>query len=321
MPTGSQPLRALQTAREIGCDAIQIFVTNPRAWAAPEANPEVEEAFRAAAEALGWPVVVHAAYIINLASPRDEVFARSIALLAATLERSQRCGASSVVFHIGSHTGAGKEAGLARLAEGLTRVLDATAAQPRLLLENDTGGGGKLGYRLENLAVTLDRLPRYADRLGVCIDISHLWGAGFDVGTPEGATQAVSDLERVIGLARVPVLHVNDAREGLGSHRDVHARLGEGQIAREGMAAFLRHPALAQTTALLETPIPEIEPGRPDWAQERELMAKARALAGLPPLLARDATDEADAPRAQVGSEVGTQAMTKLTSRERVARD
>jgi deoxyribonuclease-4 len=296
MPTGSKPVRALELARAIGCDAIQIFVTNPRAWAPPESNPEEEAAFRAAAGALGWPVVVHAAYIINLASPRDDVYARSIALLGATLERAERFGADSVVFHIGSHTGAGEEAGLARLAEGLARVLGASTSPVRLLLENDTGGGGKLGYQLENLAETLDRLPRHADRLGVCIDVSHLWGAGVDVGTPEGAAQAVADLERVIGVARIPVLHVNDARAALGSHRDVHARLGEGQIALEGMAAFLRHPALTATTALLETPIPEVEPGRPDWITERELMARARVIAGLPMLAAQDG---AEAPSVQ----------------------
>jgi len=288
MPTGSRPVRALEVARAIGCDAIQIFVTNPRAWAAPEPDPEGEAAFRAAAGALGWPIVVHAAYIINLASPRDEVFDRSIALLAATLERAARFGASDVVFHIGSHTGAGEEAGLARLADGLARVLAATADSApgvRLLLENDTGGGGKLGYRPENLAATLDRLPGFADRLGACIDTAHLWGAGFDVGTPEGAARAVADLERTIGLARIPVLHVNDAREALGSHRDVHARLGEGRIAPAGLTAFLRHPGLAHTAALLETPIPESKPGRPDWERERELMARARAVVGLPALV------------------------------------
>jgi len=290
MPTGSKPVQALETAREIGCDAIQIFVTNPQAWAPPAPNPQEEARFRTAAEALGWPVVVHAAYIINLASPRDEIFAKSIALLATTMDRAARYGAGHVVFHIGSHTGSGEEAGLARLAEGIARVLEATDAPVRLLLENDTGGGGKLGYRLENLAGTLDRLPQHADRLGVCIDISHLWGAGFDIGTTAGAEQTVADLARIIGFARIPVLHVNDARAGLGSHRDIHARLGEGQMPVVGIEAFLRQPVLAQTIALLETPLPEVAPGRTDWEQERTLMARAREIAGLPVLAPQVAT-------------------------------
>jgi deoxyribonuclease-4 len=296
MPTGSKPVQALEQARAIGCDAIQIFVTNPRAWAAPEQRPEEEAAFRAAAEELGWPVVVHAAYIINLASPREQVFAPSVTLLAATLDRAERHGASSVVFHIGSHTGAGEEAGLARLVEGLDRVLARSASPVRLLLENDTGGGGKLGYHLENLATVLDRLPQHADRLGVCIDTCHLWGAGFDIGTPEWAGECVAALDRTIGLARIPVLHVNDARVGLGSHRDVHARLGEGQIPLEGLAAFLRHPGLAGTTGLLETPLPETQPGKTDWVREGELMLAARRLAGLPDELSRAAVQRADKP-------------------------
>jgi deoxyribonuclease-4 len=290
MPTGSKPLLALETARAIGCDAIQIFVTNPQAWAPPEPNPTEEARFRAAVEALGWPVVVHAAYIINLASPRDEVFTKSISLLATTMERAARYGAAHVVFHIGSHTGAGEEAGLARLAEGITRVLEATSAPARLLLENDTGGGGKLGYRLENLAATLDQLPQFADRLGVCIDISHLWGAGFDIGAPDGAERTVADLARLIGFSRIPVLHVNDARAPLGSHRDIHARLGEGQIPLAGIETFMRQPELADSIALLETPIPEAAPGKPDWEQERALMLRAREIAGLGALVPQEAT-------------------------------
>lgn len=310
MPTGSKPVQALETARTIGCDAIQIFVTNPQAWAPPEPNPEQELAFRTAAAALGWPVVVHAAYIINLASPRDDVFAKSIALLATTMERAARYGAGHVVFHIGSHTGSGEEVGLARLAEGLARVLEKTDAPTRLLLENDTGGGGKLGYRLENLATTLDHVPQHADRLGVCIDISHLWGAGFDIGTSEGAAKTVAQMASVIGLARIPVLHINDARAGLGSHRDIHERLGEGQMPLEGIETFLRDPGLASTIALLETPIPELTPGRPDWTRERVFMARARAVAGLDELLIAaegDKNGSLPAPRPEERGDNGTE--------------
>jgi deoxyribonuclease-4 len=281
MPVGSHATQALDLTQEIGGDAVQIFVTNPRAWQPPAPNPTAEDAFRARAEALGWPVVAHAAYIINLASPREDIFERSIALLQVTMRRAAAFGAGSVVFHIGSHTGAGEAAGLERLAQGIERALAGAPENVILLLENDTGGGGKLGYRMENLASALDLLPERAAQLGVCIDISHLWGAGYDVGTPVGVATTVAEIERTIGLERVLVLHVNDAREALGSHRDVHARLGEGQIALEGMRAFLRHPGFASVTALLETPIPESAPGTLDWEQERAFMLQAREVAGL----------------------------------------
>lgn len=282
MPTGSQPVRALRTAREIGCDAAQIFVTNPRAWRAPDPNPEAEAAFRAAIEEHGVsPIVVHATYLINLASPDDRIFGNSVSLLRATLDRAQRHGASSVVFHIGSHLGSGEEAGVARLTSGLRQVLEGTPESVMLLLENDTGGGGKLGYRFENLAAVLDALPEYRERLGVCLDTAHLWGAGFDIGTREGAERTLADADRILGLSRVPVLHINDTPKALGSHLDNHARLGEGVIPEEGMAAFLRSPLLAHTTALLETPIAEVKPGQPDWDHDRAHLRRFRELAGL----------------------------------------
>lgn len=298
MPTGSRPAQALRIARRIGGDAAQIFVTNPRAWRAPAPNPAQEVAFRAAAVETGvTPVVVHATYLINLASPKDDFFTASVELLRATLDRAARHGASSVVFHVGSHTGSGEPAGLARLTDGLRRVLDGAPAGVMLLLENDTGGGGKIGYALENLAAVLDQLPEYRDHLGVCLDTAHLWGAGFDIGTPEGAAHALADADRVFGLARVPVIHLNDTPEGLGSHRDHHARIGEGVIPAEGLAAFLRHSGLANATIILETPIKESAPGTPDWDHDRAHMARARALAGLemptePPAEAADAAAE-----------------------------
>jgi deoxyribonuclease IV len=287
MPTGSRPALALKTAREIGCDTVQVFVTNPRGWRAPAPNPAAEAAFRRVADELGLtPIVVHATYLINLASPRDDFFDSSVALLRATLDRAARHGASSVVFHIGSHGGSGEEVGLERLAQGIRRTLEGAPESVTLLLENDVGGGGKLGYRFENLAAALALVPEHADRLGVCLDTAHLWSAGFDIGSPEGASRTLDEAERVIGMARVPVLHVNDTPKGLGSHLDHHARLGEGVIPLEGLGAFLRDPRLANTAAYLETPIAEIAgaPGRLDWPHDREHMARTRALAGLPPL-------------------------------------
>jgi deoxyribonuclease-4 len=288
MPTGSRPALALKTAREIGCDTVQVFVTNPRGWRAPAPNPAAEAVFRRVADEQGLtPIVVHATYLINLASPRDDFFDNSVALLRATLDRAARHGASSVVFHIGSHGGSGEEAGLERLAQGIRRTLEGAPESVTLLLENDVGGGGKLGYRFENLAAALALVPEHADRLGVCLDTAHLWGAGFDIGSPEGAARILDEAERVIGLARVPVLHINDTPKGLGSHLDHHARLGEGVIPLEGLGAFLRDPRLANTAAYLETPIAEIagapgSSGRLDWPHDREHMARARALAGLP---------------------------------------
>jgi deoxyribonuclease-4 len=150
-----------------------------------------------------------------------------------------------------------------------------------LLLENDVGGGGKLGYRFENLAAALALIPEHTDRLGVCLDTAHLWGAGFDIATSAGAAATLDAADRAFGLRRVPVIHVNDTPKALGSHLDNHARIGEGVIPVEGLGAFLRDPRLDGAAMLLETPIKELEGGKQDWDAEREHVARARALAGV----------------------------------------
>lgn len=303
MPVVPAPKVALLRTEEVCGDAVQIFVTNPRGWRPPAPKPREEEAFRALrAELGGWPVVVHAAYLINLASSNAEFAAKSVDLLRATLDRAARFEAMAVVFHIGSHTGAGEEAGLERLIAGIDRALDGAAPGPLLLLENDVGGGGKLGGRFETIARALDALPQHAERLGVCLDTAHLWGAGYDIGTPEAARRTLDEADRAFGLARVPVWHLNDARAGLGSHLDRHARLGEGEIPLEGLAALLRDPRLAKAILILETALTtlgearaegedageegEEEPAsldadKVDWAAERRRFAQARALAGV----------------------------------------
>ncbi|MDE3230557.1 MAG: deoxyribonuclease IV [Chloroflexota bacterium] len=296
VPTSPRPTEALRLTQRIGADALQIFVTNPRGWRAPAPRPKDEEAFRALRNELGrWPVVIHAAYLVNLASPNDEFFEKSVENLRVTLERAALYDAGAVVFHIGSHTGSGEEAGLRRLTDGVHRALDGAPEGARLLLENDVGGGGKLGARFENIAAVLDALPQHADRLGVCLDTAHLWGAGFDISGPEGVATTLAQAQSVFDLKRVHVVHLNDSRGTLASHRDHHARLGEGTIPMDGLRAFLRAPQLAHATVILETPLSLIGDGpdggegdetkeeaasEVDWDAERRRIFQACELAG-----------------------------------------
>lgn len=302
LPVSPRPAEALRLTQKIGGDAVQIFVTNPRGWRPPAPRPKDEAEFRTLRAELGhWPVVVHANYLINLASPNDEFYEKSVASLRVTLERAALFDASTVVFHIGSHTGSGEEAGLRRLVEGVRRSLEGAPDRVRLLLENDVGGGGKVGYRFENLAAVLDALPEHANQLGVCLDTAHLWGAGFDIGDPAGAEATLAQADAIIGLQRVHVLHLNDSIGTLASHKDHHARLGEGTIPQEGLKAFLRSPKLAHTTVILETPFfmqgdaPAVrasgdvsgdegqEPAaaKIDWDAERSHIFKAAEYAGI----------------------------------------
>lgn len=297
MPASPRPAEALRLTERIGGDAVQIFVTNPRSWRASSPRPREEAEFRSLRAALGhWPVVVHAAYLINLASPNDDFFEKSVVALRTTLQRAANFEANAVVFHIGSHTGSGEEAGVSRLVAGIERALDGSPATVRLLLENDVGGGGKLGARLETIGAVLAALPQHAHQLGVCLDTAHLWGAGFDIGEPESAGLVLAAADAAFGLSRVDVIHLNDSRADFASHRDHHARLGEGTIPQGGLAAFLRFPALAGATVILETPLPTVDQGtdlsgdgeswapnadRVDWDSERRQIFQVCDLIGI----------------------------------------
>ena len=176
MPTNSKPVKAVQIAQQIGCNAIQIFASNPTGWRPTGDNRAVYTAFAQAVRACELdPVVIHAPYLINLASPDDFIWEKSIALLTWTLQRGALLGARYVVFHTGSHRGSGVEAGIARIVQAIARILPETPPEVMLLLENDVGAGNSLGYSFEQLGAVLDLLAEYAGRLGVCLDTAHLW--------------------------------------------------------------------------------------------------------------------------------------------------
>lgn len=279
MPTGSKPVRAAQIAHEIGCEAIQIFASNPTAWQPPADDPAACLAFAQAAKECQFdPVVLHAPYLLNLGTSDDIVWEKSIALLTWTLQRGALLGARYVVFHTGSHKGAGVEAGTIRVAQGIARILPETPAEVMLLLENDVGAGHTLGHSFEQLANILDMLPQYHERLGICLDTAHLWGAGHDISTAAAAQQVLQHCDETIGLQRLKVLHLNDTEKALGSHRDVHKRLGEGLIGEEGLRALLQDPRMEQVAVIMETPIKQDENKKEDWEHDRGQIARAKAL-------------------------------------------
>jgi deoxyribonuclease-4 len=287
LPTNSKPVQATEIAQTLGCDTMQIFVNNPTGWQQPREMPpkpgklDIPTAFaQAAAERHLAPIVVHAPYLINLATPDETIFDKSVILLGGTIQRASRFGARYVVFHIGSHRGAGVEAGIARIVSGLKRILPETPDDVMVLLENDVGAGHEIGYKIEHLAAALDALPDYAPRLGICLDTAHLWGAGYDLSTAEEVAHVLAEVDRLVGLQRLPVIHLNDTATALGGHRDLHKRIGEGIIPEAGLRALLTHPALHEAAIILETPIQTIEDDdkRMDWAQDAAHLARARAL-------------------------------------------
>jgi deoxyribonuclease-4 len=265
LPMGMGLVRVAERASEIGASALQIFSDNPTAWRRRAETPPDAAAFRQRLMELDIrPVAIHAAYLVNLAGPDDELFGRSVEMIRYELEHAPEFGARFVNVHVGSHRGSGLEAGIARLVDGLERALDGPASNPDaplLVLENSSGGGFTIGSTIAELAMALDSAAaRGLDgHLAICLDLAHLWGAGYDVSRPDEIDRLLEETDRAFGLERVVMVHLNDSRSVLGSRRDHHTHLGEGQIGRLGLAHFLCHPALSHVAFYLETP--EMENG------------------------------------------------------------
>ncbi len=207
---------APERAEAIGADALQLFVQSPRAWRFPNHDPEVLASFPERAKAAGMQAwIVHAIYLINLASPDDELYGKSGSTLRSTMDASCAIGADGVVFHVGSHLGSGFEAGLERAAPAIEQVLERCSDTTWLLIENSAGTGGTMGRSIEEIAQLVDRLGAHP-RLGVCLDSCHLWASGVDVSDAAAFDAVLDEFDRLIGLDRLRALHVNDSVTPLG---------------------------------------------------------------------------------------------------------
>jgi deoxyribonuclease-4 len=247
---------SIDRAVEIGADALQLFVQSPRMWRFPEHDPADLERFRERrAEAGLGAVLVHTLYLVNLATPDETVFGKSAETVEKTVEAACALEADGVVLHVGSHLGSGFEAGLERALPALRRAVDRCSEATWLLLEDSAGAGGTIGRSIEELALIVDALDRH-ERLGICLDTCHLWVSGVDVTDRAVVDATVAEVDERIGLDRLRALHVNDAEAPLGSNRDRHASVGEGELGSK-IGVFLAHPALQDLPAVLETPGPD----------------------------------------------------------------
>jgi deoxyribonuclease-4 len=245
---------AFERAAAMGAAAIQVHPTPPNYWGSPKLDDERVERFRAAAEAAGKPpFYFHAVYLINLAGDDAALRQRSESTLAGYLAAADKLGISGVIFHTGSHKGAGFEQLLPQITEHLKRVMErANPSTARLLIENNAGMGGCVGARFEELRAMMDAVGD--SRIGVCYDTCHAFASGYDERTPDAARATLDEWERVIGLEKLEVVHCNDSQTGLGSNRDRHANIGHGEIGEEGFRALLHDPRLADVPFILEVP-------------------------------------------------------------------
>jgi deoxyribonuclease-4 len=239
----------------IGAEAIQVFVSNPRAWSPPAEETEAQLLARRAAQA-GLPVFVHAPYLVNLGSGDERTAALSAETVALTLDRAARIGARGVVVHAGSASGWDRESALRQVADLLLPLLDKLGDDdPSLLIEPMAGAGAGLCAQMSDLDPYLEALERHP-RAGVCLDTCHAFAAGHDLAAPGGVDATLAELARAAGPGRVQLVHANDSGHPCGSRRDRHAAIGAGFIGLEPFRALLHHPLLAGAPFVVETPKP-----------------------------------------------------------------
>jgi deoxyribonuclease IV len=289
LPLGGGMVAAVTRAQAIGLDTLQIFSDNPTAWRRRAEPPRELGAFRARVDEVGLgPLAIHAPYLVNLAGPDDIFHQRSIDVLHHELTVAPAFGARFVNVHTGSHKGSGLDAGIERIASGIATVLGDLPDGPEaaiLVLENTAGGGGGIGVDVDEIAAVLTAVAARGvplDRVAICLDTAHLWGAGHPIDSAKGVDRLVGKFGDRIGLERLAMIHLNDSKSELGSRMDRHEHIGAGAIGPAGMRRILTHPDLRQVTYYLETP--GMDEGYDAINAERARdLAEGRTLASLPP--------------------------------------
>jgi deoxyribonuclease IV len=245
-------VKAYERGVEFGCEALQIFNQSPRMWRPTSWKQDDIDEFRSLMDAGPMKsVVIHAVYLINAATKDPDMREKSLNSLAHALRVGDAIGADGVVFHPGSTVGEPLDKSLDRVGEAIRHVLDESDSCP-LLLEDTAGAGGTIGRDFHELATLLE-LGGGGKRLGICLDSCHLFASGYDVSTADALAAVVDECDSILGLDRLRCLHVNDSMVALGSNRDRHSILPEGELGTRGLSAFLSEPRFEGMPALLET--------------------------------------------------------------------
>lgn len=246
--------KAVERALQVGCDCIQVFTKNNNRWAAKPLTEEAVAAWRAAWDGSGLSApIAHASYLINLAAPDSELFAKSVDALVVEMERANLLGLEGLVVHPGAFTKSDEATGLARVVDGVTETLGRVEPGTcRLLLENTAGQGTCLGHTVEQLAAIWDGVDR-PDRLGICLDTCHAHAAGYAVHAESGLNELRTRIRDRFPAAAVRAVHLNDSKKPLGSRVDRHEHIGGGEIGREGFRHLLADPLFRDVPGYLET--------------------------------------------------------------------
>lgn len=239
----------------IGCEAIQIFTKNQRQWKTKSLSEAEIKNYRSEIQRSQIQLTVsHDSYLINLASPEDDILKRSKEAFEDEVERCEQLEIPYLIFHPGSHVGSGEKAGLKRIAESINSTLDKKPGyKTQLLLETTAGQGTNLGYRFEQLAEILEFIKE-KDRVGICVDSCHIFAAGYDIRTADAYQSTLKQLEEVIGLRKLRAFHLNDSKTPLGSRVDRHEHIGQGHIGVEAFRLIVNDERFQGLPMVIETP-------------------------------------------------------------------
>ena len=246
---------ALERAHKLGCNTMQIFSRNPQRWRDNFLIPEDIAEFNHRQERLKIrPLFIHIPYLINLASPNPRLYGASIDAYIEDILEAHTLQADYIVTHMGSHKETSERSGLKRLIKALNTILDSTKdTKVGILLENTAGSGSWLGYKFSHQREVIQGLNN-RERVGLCFDTAHAYLAGYDIATKEGLDKTLDEIDRLVGLSLIKLIHLNDAKDKLNTHRDRHEHIGRGYIGLEGMRRIINHPNLRNAPFILETP-------------------------------------------------------------------
>jgi len=246
--------KAVEEAQQLKLRSLQIFTKNASRWV--QRPIEEKDALRFREAVVEWgshPISSHDSYLINLASPKEELFQKSIDAFSDEIERAQMLGLDFLVMHPGAHVGSGVEAAIDRIAAGMLECFQRVPHQKtRILLENTAGGGTTMGRSFDELSDLLAAIDT-PERTGTCLDTCHMFAAGYELRTAEGYQETMKQLDRTIGSRRVFALHLNDSKGDLGSHLDRHMHIGEGLIGKNGFEQVMNDSRFDGVPKILET--------------------------------------------------------------------
>lgn len=246
--------RVVERALNLGCETIQFFSRNPRAWKESLVTSKEIEKFQKILQLTNiTPIFLHAPYLLNLASPDKDQAARSLNFLCEELKQAHRIGAQYVVVHFGSRIHTKEQKAITQVAKNINSSFRRVKNSVQLLIENTAGQGTEIGYKIYQFGELLKRVDN-DQRIGVCFDTAHAFAAGYNLATHSGLQQMIEEFDRIVGLEKLKLLHLNDSRFTLGSRKDRHWHIGKGEIGCEGFANIVNHPLLRHLPGIIETP-------------------------------------------------------------------